>query len=128
VSDKSIAPARVTGKPVLIRAVRLSMDGGPAEMNSLYGSMTRKRRDLFGELQMCHDPGSYASSAWCGLRSKNRSRQESVWFLVPTLRSGVGKRLDQAASQGPLELAVGVEPELPEPGRLRLLRRAPKQL
>ena len=27
--------------PVLIRAVRLSMDGGPAEMNSLYGSMAR---------------------------------------------------------------------------------------
>src|SRR5262245_30435732 len=52
----------------------------------------------------------------------------SGWFLVPTLSSGVGKRLDQAPSEGPLELAVGVEPELQEPGRLRQRRGAPKQL
>ena len=41
--------------------------------------------------------------------------------------SSVGKRLDQASSQGPLELAVGVEPEFHELGRLRQLRLALKQ-
>jgi hypothetical protein len=53
-----------------------------------------KRRDLFAELQMCRDPGSYANSAGVASDPENRSTQESVRFLVPTLSLGVGKRLD----------------------------------
>ena len=48
--------------------------------------------------------------------------------LRPSLSSGVGKRLDDAPSERPLEVAVGVEPERLEPGELRLLRRAAEQL
>ena len=86
-----------------------------------------KCSDLFVKLQICHGPGSYTNSA--GVASSQESQHAgSVHFLVPTLSLGVGKRLNHAPSEGPLELAVGVEPELLEPGRLRPLRRAPKQL
>jgi len=43
----------------------------------------------------CHsDPKKYLTSA-------------VVWFLVPDLSSVVGKRLDQAPSERPLEIAIG---------------------
>jgi hypothetical protein len=56
------------------------MDGGPAEMNSLYGSIDEKRRDLFAELQMYHDPGSCANSAGVASDPKNRSTQDLYGF------------------------------------------------
>src|SRR5919112_5599826 len=43
-------------------------------------------------------------------------------------RSGVGKRLDDAPSQGPLEVAVDVESQRLEPGGLRLLLGTPEHL
>ncbi len=41
-----------------------------------------KRRDLFAELQMCHDPGSYANSAGVASDPENRSTQDlsGFWF------------------------------------------------
>ena len=41
-----------------------------------------KRRDLFAELQMCHDPGSYANNAGVASDPKNRSTQDlsGFWF------------------------------------------------
>jgi len=41
-----------------------------------------KRRDLFTELQMCHDHGSYANSAGVASDPENRSTQDlsGFWF------------------------------------------------
>jgi hypothetical protein len=44
------------------------------------------------------------------------------------LSSGVRERLDDPPTQPPLEVAVGVESQLPEPRALLLLRRAPQHL
>src|SRR5271154_4138285 len=46
----------------------------------------------------------------------------------PRVSSGPGKRFEHAPTEGPLELAVGVEPKLPQPGPLRLLRRTRDQV
>ena len=47
---------------------------------------------------------------------------------APGLSSCVGSRLDDAPSERPFEVTVGVEPERLEPGPLRLLRGTPEQL
>ena len=63
-----------------------------------------------------------------------RSRRELADALPARLRaraglsSGVGERLDDPPPERPFEVAVGVEPELLEPGGLRLLRGTPEQL
>src|SRR5262249_32317374 len=54
------------------------------------------------------------------LLSQESQHAGSAWFLVPTLSSGVGKRLDQGLPRDCSELADGVEPDLQEPGRLSL--------
>jgi len=72
-----------------------------------------KRRDPFAELQMCHDPGPYANSA--GVASY-RSRQDLSGFRSdPEFRRREATR-PGAPSKRSFEPAVGVEPELPEPG------------
>src|SRR6267154_1863303 len=49
-----------------------------------------KRRDLFTELQMCHDHGSYANSAGVASDPKNRSTQDlsGFWFRPCVQASG----------------------------------------
>jgi len=66
------------------------------------------------------DPDSYANSAGAA-HPKNRNTQNLSGFLLrPEFRRREATRL--GAPEGPLELAVAVEPELQEPGRLRQSR------
>src|ERR1700685_1240778 len=94
-------------------------------MSSLYGSMTRSAAISLLNSR-CAMILALREQRPCGLRSPESQHAESVWFLVPTLSSGVGKRLDWAPPKRSFELAVGVEPELPDPGRRR--RRANSRL
>jgi hypothetical protein len=43
-----------------------------------------KRRDLFAELQMCHDPGPYPNSAGVASDPTNRSTRDlsGFWFRL----------------------------------------------
>jgi hypothetical protein len=69
--------------PPRSRSGRSGYDGRRTRGNELVVWIDdEKRRDLFAELQMCHDPGSYANSAGVASDPENRSTQDlsGFWF------------------------------------------------
>src|SRR6266550_4642560 len=85
------------------------MDGGPRGNELVVWVDDEKRRDLFAELQMWQDPGSYANSAGVASDPEKSQHGGSVWFLVPTLNQASGsdstRRLPRDRSNSPSVLS-----------------------
>src|ERR1700730_6222739 len=69
------------------------MDGGPRGNELVVWIDDEMRRDLFTELQMCHDPGPYANRAGVASDPKNRSRICLVSGSDPEFRRREATRL-----------------------------------